>query len=187
MHDACFFYEETLCTTCRQHLEVSLSEQQWGGYLLVTLYRYQATVRSFLLAIKVKQDYALAQAILSPLAWYLRFRFFFYKVVTAPSTSLSDQKRGFNHVHALCKGVGWKPRFVFEKEDDWKQSDKNFFERKQVAQHIRLVGKINTRRAYLIVDDIVTSGQTLLACAALLKKQGVKKIVLLAIANNQRK
>ena len=182
-----FFYEDVLCGRCRSELPVELIQQSWRGYQLVTLYRYKEPFRSIMLAIKAKSDVALIPALLSPFVWYLRLRFFGYRVVIAPSTPQLQRQRGFNHLDKLCRTIGWKPQDIFIKEAHWKQTDQTWQNRKNIKHYLHLRHPIRSKRAYVIVDDIVTSGETLFACAELLKKQGVRKIVLFAIGNNQQK
>lgn len=185
--DVSFFYEETLCAQCRSQVPVVIEAGSWGGYRFISLYQYNESFRSWLLQLKMNGDIVLANVFLSPFGYWLRLRFLFYHIVPAPSTLSSNEKRGFNHVESMCAAIGWKCHPIIQKDENWKQSNQTWANRKQIRHHVRLLSTKKVFRRVLLVDDIRTSGETLLACAALLKQHGVKKIVLLAIANNTKK
>ncbi len=180
------FQNSNLCPNCYDQLEFGYQSFKINGWEVETIYQYEDNIRQMLFNLKIKGDFILARAILSPCVLYLRMKYIGYTVVVTPSTKEANQKRGFNHVKALFEGVGFSVIDGFEKTDDWKQSAKSWAERRHIYEHIRLRFQPNPRRRYLLVDDIITSGNTLLACAKLLQKAGVKKIKLFAVANNYR-
>lgn len=176
-------YEETLCYNCRNKLKVNYKHQRLNKYTLYSFYEYNEHIRTIILKIKVQKDLALTKVLLKPFIWFLKIKFVFYRKTIAPSTNTSDLERGFNHVEEICKSSGIRVEKLFIKTSEWKQSDKNFKERSLVKKHISIT-KQKLAKRYLIIDDIVTSGNTLIACADLLKSRGVKRVVLLAMANN---
>ena len=179
-----FFYQEVLCQVCRQSLQPQMKKQKWRGYSLVTIYPYQPQVRSLLLAIKQHHDYALARVLLSPYGWYLRLVFLGYRVVLAPTTAGQTSKRGFHPLQAMLQAINVRGYELFVKDELWKQSEKNRQQRKEVKNYIRLIGRVDPKRRYVLIDDVITSGETLMACVNLLVKQGVKKIKVVAICDN---
>lgn len=118
---------------------------------------------------------------------FLKFMFRKYLVVPAPSYFERDERRGFNHVVSIFELLGLPISDCLIKTEDRKQADLNFEERKKIGKSIRL--KENTKIAgkrILFVDDVMTSGSTILACVNLLKKLKPKKIEVLVLARVTR-
>ena len=72
---------------------------------------------------------------------------------------------------------------LFYKKENYKQSDQSYSNRKNISKIIGLnLSEIDDLKRVLIVDDVLTSGNTLKTCASLLHKEGIKDIKLLTIS-----
>ena len=106
-----------------------------------------------------------------------------YTICYAPSFELSDKERGFNHVEVIFSSLKNKKIKLFYKNKDYKQSDQSFKNRDKINSVIELKkDNLKGLKKVLIVDDVLTSGNTLYTCASLLHKEGIKDIKLLTIS-----
>lgn len=66
---------------------------------------------------------------------------------------------------------------------DYKQADQPFRKRKEIYDHIAVVGgKDLCQKEILLIDDVMTSGHTLKACLDQLRKLSPKKIDILILS-----
>ena len=54
--------------------------------------------------------------------------------------------------------------------------------RKQAAMAYRIAGKVNPETEYLLMDDVWTTGSSILAARDVLRKAGARKISVVVIA-----
>ena len=65
-------------------------------------------------------------------------------------------------------------------------TDRKFKERKQIFKEIEIEKNINLKdKNILLVDDIITTGNTLTAAIRIMRKQQVKDIKILVLAMNK--
>ena len=77
---------------------------------------------------------------------------------------------------------------LFSKNMAHKQSSKSSKQRSEVNKVISIDKNIELKdKKILLVDDIYTTGSTLLTCIELLKKQKAKHIEILVIAKTKKK
>ena len=128
-------------------------------------------------------DYELKDIFLEYFKDDLEFKYLGYTLTYAPSSKEDDTKRGYNHVEEIFSCLPNKKVKLFIKKDNYKQSDIKYKDRNKIIDHIALI-KENLKgiKRVLIVDDVLTSGSTLKACASLLYKEGIKDIQFLTIS-----
>ena len=105
-----------------------------------------------------------------------------YALAFAPSSLEDDNIRGFNHVKEMFSFWHNKKIDCFYKKNQVKQSSRNHEERKQIANEIGInVESLIGVKKLLIVDDILTTGNTLKTCINLVRQHYNIKIKLLTI------
>lgn len=139
-----------------------------------SLYPYNEAMKTIIFNLKACGDIELAPLLLAYARPYLKLRFRGYVLVPAPSFSGKNKDRGFNHVIEIFKVLGLPMINPIVKTDDIKQSSLNFRKRQLIENHLAYVGDELINQKVLIVDDICTTGATIKACAALVKKHGAK-------------
>ncbi len=104
-------------------------------------------------------------------------------LVPAPSSFLQNEKRGFAPMLEIAKTLQL-PIFVgLYKKQEYKQSDQNYADRKQVYNVIDIKNPEALKdKKVLLIDDVMTSGHTLQACVNCIKKGHPSKIDLLVLA-----
>ena len=140
-------------------------------------YLYQEEIRLAILQYKESCDQYLARIFLHP---YWAYYFRKHVVVLVPSTHSSKLRRGFDHIELLAIESGFKDiHHVFEHRGIQQQALKSKDNRSDVADEISLVDAASIKdKKVLILDDIITSGSTILTCEKLLKPHALSIDVL---------
>lgn len=114
-------------------------------------------------------------------------------LVPIPLEKVKERKRGYNQAELLAKGIGQRAgvrvsdllqrvkktrsQFALNREER-RENIKGAFVLKSSA-------KLQQNMIVLLVDDLVTSGATLLEASSILKRGGVKKVFGIALAHGQ--
>ena len=109
-------------------------------------------------------------------------------IVPVPLSSGKLRKRGYNQAEILAKKLAEK--FDLEEKNLLKKTKETKTQIKlgkaERAENIKGSFVLNSKvfGSILLVDDVVTSGATLLEAAKILKKQGAKKVIGLTLARD---
>jgi len=177
--------EQYICQKCFEKLPIYYRHFNILGIKSFALYFYRDEIKNILLRIKINRDIVLCKVLLSPFLNSLNIEFFDYVIAPVPSVESSNKERGFNHVESIFSLMNNKIEPIFVKTQRWKQSEHNLHERQNIRKVIALASKIDIKKKYLIVDDIVSSQESIKACITLLRNVGVKKIKVLVVAYNE--
>lgn len=172
-----------LCTSCLQQFDIIDQTIDFHHFPLRILYRYNEFFQTLLYQYKGLYDYALKDAFLCLYVDELKQRYHDYMIIVAPSATIDNQVRHFSPVANIAKTFSHD---IFEglyKKEKYKQSDLSFEERKTVNRKIGLRDGEKLRgKKVLIVDDVITSGSTLLTCLNLVLLHHPKQVELLVLA-----
>ena len=175
--------KHSLCNKCFNKLNVIYEKYKINDIKTLSIYSYDGLVKELIYQFKGLYDYELKDIFLEYFIDDLEFKYLGYTLTYAPSSKEDDTKRGYNHVKEIFSCLPNKKVKLFIKKDNYKQSDIKYKDRNKIIDHIALV-KENLKgiKRVLIVDDVLTSGNTLKACASLLYKEGIKDIQFLTIS-----
>ena len=172
-----------LCNKCFIEFIVIKEKYFIDKYPCYSLYEYKGKIKELIYQFKGLKDYELKDIFLEYFLDEINCKYFGYVITFAPSYYLDDEERGFNHVEAMFSSLKNKKIPLFKKITNYKQSDQNYYERKNISKIIELdKNKIKGLKKVLIVDDVLTSGNTLKVCADLLFNEGVRDIKLLTVS-----
>ncbi len=178
----------TVCDSCNSRLRPQFIEFELEGIHGLALYDYDHMIKEKLYLFKGCHDYELKDMFLERFRIYLRIRYFKHIVIPMPSWHEDDQWRGFNHVEAMFSCLKLPMRKIFGKSKPHKQANLSFSNRHQISAIMILNDKSSLRgKSILLVDDVMTSGETIKAALALLRPLNPKKINVLVMAKTSLK
>jgi len=167
------------CSNCRRYAPLS---KVW------VVSEYEGAIKSAIKRHKFEHKRGLAR----PLAWLMKGRLPYFKqapLLTSVATTTSHvRQRGYDHAGRLAKNLalitGYRYVPLLRRSDQLKQvGTKRASRLVQLEQAFRAVRSEYIKdRQILLVDDVVTTGATLTACAKALKESGAKSVSAIVIA-----
>ena len=177
---------ERICASCFRRLEVLFETKRIEDVSGRILYAYNDFFRNLLYLFKGCGDYELREVFLSRFRRELKIRFAGYSVIPAPSNEAEDEKRGYNHVVEIAKSLDLPILPLLFKNKPFKQSARSFSERRKVRDDLSLKnGSPIVGKKILLMDDVVTTGETMKAMIDLVRPLRPKKIRFLVLATKK--
>ena len=155
-----------LCAECKVHLDINVLEV--GEYTLYYFSDYEF-FKDDIYSIKYFGDVACALKFKNLFKQFLSLNKFDL-ITIVPANEIREIIRGFDHIEQLCKMCDINFEKILGCEYREKQA-KLHRERRENKYYILPNGQnLETVRSMLIVDDIFTSGKTLLGCAKTIRE-----------------
>jgi ComF family protein len=177
-----FHDEFKLCYRCYLKFEVVFKRFKINDCTAIAIYRYEGAIKDCLFQLKGQYDISLAPIFLERFSFYLSVYYEGYTIVYVPSYYIDDQKRGFNHVEVIFECLKLSKTRLLYKNKQYKQSERHYSEREEINQVIEIIPNQKVPRKILLVDDVMTSGNTLKKCINVLKENGAKKVKVLILS-----
>lgn len=155
---------------------------EWRGILErnISLYEYNDFLKEVISRYKFRGDYVLSKFLCKGLKKVIKEYDLF---VPVPLSNERLYERGFNQSEALILQAGLIPTFVLKRTHTEKQSKKSREERIHLSNIFKIVSAEEiVGKKVLLVDDIYTTGSTLLHAAKLLKRQGALSVSSFTVA-----
>ena len=113
-------------------------------------------------------------------------------VVPLPTIGRHVRERGLDHTailaRKLAKRRGWKCEKVLGRATDTVQVGAKVAERQRQAETTYVVqGEVRADKGYLLLDDVWTTGATMLAAERVLREAGAKRIYGVVLATGRAK
>lgn len=149
----------------------------------LALYEYNSSLKKMIYLLKGCSDYEIRETLILPYKEELKLLYKDFIFVPVPSHIERIKERGFNHVIALFECLNLEICDCLYKKENINQHLLNSEERKKIKKiiEIRRVFDLKQKKI-LIVDDIMTTGETLKRCIDLLKQEHPKKIKILVLS-----
>ena len=165
-----FYVDDCLCASCRNQLSYNPRTIMIDDIKVQGLYVYKGMLRDILLQYKENNDEALFPVFLYPYVKALKRRYKGYTIVPVPSSQEMIRSRGFRHVNKMFSLLDLPVRDLLIKTENVEQKSNRY--RKNIGKYFELNEdvKADTERI-LLVDDIVTSGESMKKCYGLLKEK----------------
>lgn len=167
--------EEAVCGDCRNW------QKQGQGVQHVSLFAYNEAMAAYFRRYKFQGDYLLRTVFAKE--WKRQFLSFKqYTVVPIPLSKKRLAERGFNQVEGLLDAAEIAYCSLLHKQETEKQSSKTRAERLQLHQPFSIKEGQVLPQKVLLVDDIYTTGATLMRAKQVLQEAGVSDICTISLA-----
>lgn len=174
---------DVLCPSCRRSLQKAKRFTKFHGIPLISFYIYNNFYSSLLVQYKECMDEALSDVFLYPFVWWIKIRFNSYTIVPIPSSSEKLAERGFNHVIKMVEQTKLPICDCLLKTENIKQAFLSKTQREKMKKDIKIKPGMSIPKRILLVDDVLTTGNTMMG--ALEALQGIDvKIKILVVANH---
>ncbi len=172
------FNEDELCFECRKRLKVINKKIKIEGLSVHGIYEYNQEFEKMIIQFKECMDEALKDVFLTPFKDELRFKYRNCVFVQAPSSEEKIKERGFEHVKLLFECCKVPIESWFIKTDDTKQANQNKLNRKQIREKIKLIKKDFSGKKVVLIDDVCTTGSTLIAMQKCMNEANIECVAL---------
>lgn len=171
-----------LCETCRKKVYPALGREAPSGVArLLVPWSYGGPVRSLVLDLKLRGHPPAAGPLVDAMASEVSRRGLLGNLLTwVPARSSDNRRRGHDHAEVLARALagrlGLRAEPLLERRGTAEdQAGLNKEERRRNLEHAFAPGGPCTQPVVLI-DDVITTGATLAACARALRKAGVPRV-----------
>jgi competence protein ComFC len=171
-----------VCHKCHRQWEWRHQLFTWQHCPVEIFYEYGPFFQQQLYRFKALGDVALAPIFLHLHRNYLRWRYAGYTITYAPSAAAHINERGFHHLKMIYDQVPLPKAHVYKKTTSYRQADQPLMHRQNIRQVIQLLHLQRLPKKCLIVDDVMTTGETLQTLIALARQEGVKDIKVFVLA-----
>ena len=155
-----------LCAECREHLDINVLEV--GEYTLYYFSDYEF-VKDDIYSIKYFGDVACALKFKNLFKQFLSLNKFDL-ITIVPANEIREIIRGFDHIEQLCRICDINFEKILGCEYREKQANLHKERRENKYYILPTVSKMEKVGSLLIIDDIFTSGNTLLGCAKTIRE-----------------
>ena len=167
------FTNDIICYKCRKLWNYKPTTIKRYNIKIRSYYTYEST-RHAIIQYKECYDESLYDIFLYRILWDIKLRYIGYTIILAPSSNKALNERGFNHLYLIFKCLNMPILDVLYKISNKQQKTNNYQDRKEIINDIKIKKDIVLPKKILVVDDIVTSGGTILAIKECLKDYNIK-------------
>lgn len=164
------FEEDIICGNCRHKFIENRRVYQFHNLKIHAFYLYDDFLESLLFQFKEGRDIALEDVFFWKKRKEMNDIFRHRKCIVMPSSEEKIQLRGFFHIQKMLACTNVSLTNCFFKNKNYKQSSQQTKNRDKIHEVMQLIQK--PEGEFYLFDDVVTTGNTLLAAAHLLGIQG---------------
>ena len=107
-----------------------------------------------------------------------------WTLVPLPTIRKHIRERGFDHIWSLCRKMGLPVERALLRAKDSVQVGADSETRRAQAQEAYRAGIVNPIRQYLLVDDVWTTGSSMMAACETMRAAGAKNLAIAVIARS---
>ncbi|MEY3431275.1 MAG: hypothetical protein RIS53_173 [Bacillota bacterium] len=175
-----------LCPNCYQQLEWHQRVEDWHGYKIESLFDYGPTFQKMIYQFKSNLDVELGSIFIDQHVPYLKLKYWPFTLVLAPTHEQDLRVRGFHPLIEIFKSIGLPMLTLFEKNRPYRQSEQRGLDRQHIKNVVVLKPGLQIPKNICLVDDVMTTGETLNTMIELLKPISPKHLKILVLARKKQ-
>jgi ComF family protein len=176
--------DETFCKTCNGEPELYSFDKAWAVYL------YKDDIKKLIYKFKYSNRFFLSQFFAKKMQEAMPQDICFDTITAVPISLTRRIGRGYNQASLLAKHLSvllkkpYADKILFRKKITKPQFGLSKKEREKNINNafIAIKSGLIENKTVLLIDDIFTTGTTVSACSAVLKKAGAAQVFVLSIA-----
>ena len=107
-----------------------------------------------------------------------------YTLVPLPTIRRHIRERGFDHIGLVCKKMKNPMEKVLNREKDYVQVGADVKMRREQAKGAYSAKNVSAHKKYLLVDDVWTTGSSMMAACEAMRFAGTKNLAIAVIARS---
>lgn len=182
-----------LCKDCLKKLDYVANNFNLDNYDAHAVYFYNETMKKLIGDYKFNRNTSLAKVFSSIIYDYANVNNLFDcdYILPSPSSKSTLNKRGFDHIKTITdlfiKNTGCEYLFEFKKIKNTKaQHNLNKEDRAYNLKNAFFCEKDLTGKSVLLIDDLITTGNTAMEIIKVLENCNTKEVKVLAITSERR-
>ena len=176
--------EDGVCNRCRNQPVAFTAARSWADF--------SEPLQSAIHKLKYRQDRSLAEVLSQPLGSLLqKYQWQIELIVPVPLDSVRRRERGYNQAALLARPLSWISGIPYSNQSLSREKitkQQVGLSVSQRAENIAGAFKANpletSGKKILVVDDVITTGSTINACAHALINAGADQVFGLALARS---
>ena len=107
-----------------------------------------------------------------------------YTLVPLPTIGKHIRERGFDHISLICKKMGMPIEKALLRAKDTVQVGASSEQRQEQAKGAYYARGVDENKRYLLVDDVWTTGSSMMAACEAMRMAGTKNLAIAVIARS---
>lgn len=185
-------YKYNLCKDCLDKLDYVGSKFELSGNTCYSLYFYNDFMKKLIADYKFDRNTSLKEVFSDMIYRFLvanNLTSFDY-ILASPSSKKTLNKRGFDHINLIVDD--FSDKLGIKKLDEFKKikntKSQHTLNRLERSENLKGAFKLDihiTGSSILLIDDLITTGNTVLEIIRELKNRGASEVVTLAICSER--
>ena len=105
-------------------------------------------------------------------------------LVPLPTIGRHIRERGFDHIKLMCRKMDLPVECILRRRNNTTQVGASIEERKIQASQAYEALRVDSNKNYLLVDDVWTTGSSMLAACEAMRAAGAKNLAIAVIARS---
>ncbi len=177
-----YILKDELCSECRSFLKARRRTIRIQQLKITSFYLYDEKFSDCLIQYKECMDEALKDMFLFEVKDWIHHHYRNCVFLCAPSSAQALERRGFQHVMQMFSACQVEMVDCFRKKKDVSQKKSTLSQRSEISDVFEVdVNRIPKRKRLVLIDDVATTGNTLLALQKLVGKRRCKEALCVSI------